>query len=431
MQKKSRKNNIAETVIIVVLLLLILFSFVINALFYKDSEAPLFMGKYYVYVTGEEKTIGNIDEKTAVICDRTLIESAGVSNVVLAIINEDNDKALMRIAEMDDKNCLLQNDVNGDTILVNRKNVIGLCTNISRSFGKFVTFATASQGIVLLIVLPCTIIVLLQALRILDKEDTEEENETTNSNETEKERKLKEKKAKEEAKRKKFISEIGAESTDESENEDNIYVIEKTEEGNAAIIPVNDEAEETEEEQEEETIFQRIARKKAEKLMAEKSKEENPEEIIPEQETKISKEIISEPVKEEEPKIDISQFNKPFKPETQEIKSEPIQIVKTEEPEIKPEPVAEPKITVSEPVPVKTMAKPETEIKLQKPEQEIKIQKSEPQAEVKKPAPAKKKSVSASASKYSSNKYASRRSSKTSVDDLLKTIDKEKSKINK
>ncbi len=448
MQKKSRKNNIAETVIIIVLLLLIVFSFVINALFYNESKAPLFLEKYYVYVTNEEKTIGNIDEKTAVICDRTLAESAGISNVVLAIINEENDKALLRIAEMDDKNCLLQNDVNGDTILVNRRNVIGLCTNISRSFGKFVTFATASQGIVLLIVLPATIIVLLQALKILDKEDTEEESETDNQNE--KERKLKEKKAKEDAKRKKFISEIGAENSDEQEDEDNIYIIEKTDEGIPKILPVTDESED--DEQQEETIFQRIARKKAEKLMAEKAKEEKTEEIIPQQEIKVPEEIISEQVKQEEPYTDLSQFNKPFKPEKSEIKSEPIQIVKpekseiesetvqpvkSEESEVKSEPIQlikpekseiKPEIKVSQPVsePVPVM----TEIKSEQPT--IKIQKSESNTtEIKKSAPAKKKSVSASASKYSSNKYASKRSSKTSVDDLLKTIDKEKSKINK
>ncbi len=395
MQKGSRKNNIVEAIIIVILLLLIVFSFVINAFFYKDKEAPLFMNKYYIYVTGDENTVQGINPKTAAICDRTLTENIQVGNVVLAIINEDNDKALMRIAELDDKTCKLKSDSSDDTILINRKNVIGFCTNLSTGFGKFVTFATASQGIVLLIVLPCTIIVLIQALRILDKDDSEE-------NESEKERKLKEKKAKEDAKRNKLISE----SKSDEEEEDKIYLIGKDENGKASAVPA-DEAEE-----QMESIAQRIARKKAEKLRAEKEARENKEE-----------KIVESPVPVIEDKT--VQIAPVVEDKTIQMTKEPIVEDKTVQ--MTKEPVAEDKTIKINNVEENIVDTIQSETELS---QFAKPYRPKAEREIKEDfKPVKKKS--SSSTKYSANKYATRRSSKTSVDDLLKTIDNEKSKIHK
>ncbi len=376
MQKKLRRNNVFEVVIIVILLLLIVFAFGVNMLFYKDSAAPKFLGKYYVYVTDEENMDG-IKKDSAVICDGTAIGNLQLQNVVLASVNDDNDKAVLRIVGMDDATYTLRSDYSetDDSIIIPKQNVLALCRWTSNEFGKFVMFATSNAGIVLLIVLPCTIIVLLQAVRILDKDNNSDTAD-------EKNRKAREK---EKAKRNAEAAKKNRKAALESDDDDNrIYkrpeVIKTVDEEEYAEVQKNVEA--------------KIAA--AEKIYA--------------------------PEPEKEPEI----------PDTLEPVEEPVSV-----PE--PEPVEEP-VSVPEPEPAEepvSVSESVEEIL-----EEISVSKSVKEPErtesARKPSapPApKKKKPSSSANKYSSNKYTSnavRRSThKTSVDDLLKTIDSEKSRHHK
>lgn len=343
MQKKLRRNNVFEVVIIVILLLLIVFAFGVNMLFYKNSAAPKFLGKYYVYVTDEENMDG-IKKDSAVICDGTAIGNLQLQNVVLASVNEDNDKAVLRIVGMDDATYTLRSDFSetDDSVIVPKQNVLALCRWTSSEFGKFVMFATSNAGIVLLIVLPCTIIVLLQAVRILDKDNGSDISDEKNRKAQEKE------KAKQAARKNKKV----ADDDDEDEDDNRIYrrpeVIKTVDEEEYAEVQKNVEA--------------KIAA--AEKI------------------------YTPEPEPEKEP--------------------EPVPLP-AEEPAPAPVPVPEPE---PEPVPV-----------------------PEPVRKPSVPSAPKKKKPSSSANKYSSNKYtsnAARRSThKTSVDDLLRTIDSEKSRHHK
>ena len=364
MQKKLRRNNVFEVVIMVILLLLIVFAFGVNMLFYKNSAAPKFLGKYYVYVTDEENMDG-IKKDSAVICDGTAIGNLQLQNVVLASVNEDNDKAVLRIVGMDDATYTLRSDFSetDDSVTVPKQNVLALCRWTSSEFGKFVMFATSNAGIVLLIVLPCTIIVLLQAVRILDKDNSSDTSEEKNRKAQEKE------KAKRNAEAARKNRKAAAEP-DDNEDDNRIYrrpeVIKTVDEEEYAEVQKNVEA--------------KIAA--AEKIYA------------PEPEP--AKE--PEPVHAEEP-VTVS-----------EPEEEPVPVP---EPEEEPEPVSVPEPEEEpEPVPV-----------------------PEP---VRKPSASsapKKKKTSSSANKYSSNKYtsnAARRSThRTSVDDLLRTIDSEKSRHHK
>lgn len=384
MQKKLRRNNVFEVVIIVILLLLIVFAFGVNMLFYKDSAAPKFLGKYYVYVTDEENMDG-IKKDSAVICDGTAIGNLQLQNVVLASVNDDNDKAVLRIVGMDDATYTLRSDYSetDDSIIIPKQNVLALCRWTSGEFGKFVMFATSNAGIVLLIVLPCTIIVLLQAVRILDKDN--------NNSDTadEKNRKAREK---EKAKRNAEAAKKNRKSAAESNDDDNrIYrrpeVIKTVDEEEYAEVQKNVEA--------------KIAA--AEKIYAPEPEKE-PE--IPD-----TPEPVEEPV--EEP-VSI--------PEPEPVE-EPVSV-----PE--PEPIEEParEISVSESV-EELLEEISSGESVKEPERDVR---TEP---VRKPSAPKKKKPSSSANKYSSNKYTSnavRRSThKTSVDDLLKTIDSEKSRHHK
>lgn len=431
MQKEIRKSNIFEVVIMVVLLLLLVFVFGVNMLFYKDSAAPSFLGKYYVYVTNEANMDG-IKKDAAVVCDSTMTENLQIQNVVLAAVNDEDDKAVLRIVGMDDSTYTLKSDYSetDDTIVIPKNNVLALCRWTSSEFGKFVTFATSNAGIVLLIVLPCTIIVLLQAMRVLDKDGKGKEKEVKNNEAYEKDRKAKEKKEKEEAKRRKLR--IGNDDEPESEEAD-IYLIKKNKNGNAAIIPADEEEEEIKTDKNSETEVIKTVNEEeyaevqknveakiaaAEKIYNLKSEPDEVSEIpeIPVQ--------TAEPVKNIKD-IDLSAFNKPqiehkiTEPET--IEDDIISEIVEETPKIEKisAPLEEPIRTEEKPEPIKKVIKAEPEIRKPAPS----------------PAPVKKK-PSSSANKYASNKYTSsamRRSSssKTSVDDLLKTIDSEKSKFHK
>lgn len=381
MQKKLRRNNVFEVVIIVILLLLIVFAFGVNMLFYKDSAAPKFLGKYYVYVTDEENMDG-IKKDSAVICDGTAIGNLQLQNVVLASVNDDNDKAVLRIVGMDDATYTLRSDYSetDDSVIIPKQNVLALCRWTSGEFGKFVIFATSNAGIVLLIVLPCTIIVLLQAVRILDKDNNSDTAD-------EKNRKAKEK---EKAKRTAEAAKKNRKATLESDDDDNrIYrrpeVIKTVDEEEYAEVQKNVEA--------------KIAA--AEKIYAPEPEKEPKPEIID------TPEPVEEPVSVPEP----------------EPVEEPVSV-----PE--PEPVEEParEISVSESV-EELLEEISAHESVKEPE------KTQPARKPSAPPAPKKKKPSSSANKYSSNKYTSnavRRSThKTSVDDLLKTIDSEKSRHHK
>ena len=367
MQKKLRRNNVFEVVIIVILLLLIVFAFGVNMLFYKNSAAPKFLGKYYVYVTDEENMDG-IKKDSAVICDGTAIGNLQLQNVVLASVNDDNDKAVLRIVGMDDATYTLRSDYSetDDSVVIPKQNVLALCRWTSSEFGKFVMFATSNAGIVLLIVLPCTIIVLLQAVRILDKDNHSNTAEEKNRKAQEKE------KAKRNAEAAKKNRKAAAE-TDDNEDDNRIY-------RRPEVIKTVDEEEYAE------------VQKNVEAKIAAAEKNYAPE---PVEEPVSVPEPVEEPVSVPEPE------------------EEPVSVPEPEEePVFVPEPEEEP-VSVPEPV-----------------EEPVSV--PEP---VRKPSAPKKKKPSSSANKYSSNKYtsnAARRSThRTSVDDLLKTIDSEKSKHHK
>jgi hypothetical protein len=444
MKKKTSVLNVVEKAVTVLLLLFVVCMFVVNMLFYKDTAAPSF-GKYYVYIAGEEQSIEKINPKTAVICDSELMNNLQVGNVILSVVNDENDYAIVRIAGMDETTYTLKSDYSeiDDTIVVPKENAVALCYLTSDSFGKFISFATTNAGIVVLIILPLTIVILLKSWSLIEKEKLSEKDNSKYKKE--KEKKEKQKKAKAEAKLKK---------SDEKYNEtqeDDVYLITKDENGDTSIVSADDEQEDdynlSEENSEDETEEpEEINIPDDEQEIAETAENESEEVIsVPPVfteeniETDVT-ETISEP--EEIPVPDISDNQ-----ETEDITEPKIHCIinNTESDESNDEiiyrndiPEKLPDI-ISEPVYERTEEKSEVADK-EEPEI-VNKEKSEIHVISKeiKPAPSPKKTSSSSTEKkgnrYSSNRYTNsavrRSSSKTSVDDLLKTIDSEKSRIHK
>lgn len=420
MKNKAKKLNVVGAVVTVVLLLFVVAMFVINMLFYKDTAAPSFFGKYYVYITGDEQKIEGIEKNIAVICDSTYMNNVQVGNVVLAEVNDEKDYAVLRIVGMDETTYTLKSDYSeiDDTITLPKSDAVALCYSKSAGFGGFVDFATTNAGVVILIILPLTIIIVMKAWSILGKENDGEQKSEKNSDVSEK--KKKEKKAKEDAKRKKADAEksepvqeqenepetepeyeteteiesgqqeesaeeeIIADETDYTESsdsdEDNVYLIKKDENGDTAIISADDE----DEDEEPDVDITQYMNPSEEPQQT----EEDYEPVISVSENNDS--LVSEP---ESPEADEIIYRNDIPSELPDIISD----------DVKP----------SEPV-VKTVEKAEAE---------------PVKTAVKKPSAHKKNN-----NRYTANKYATgarRSNSRTSVDDLLKTIDSEKSKIHK
>lgn len=407
MQEKLKSKRVIEAVIIAVLLLPIILTFSTNMLFYKDSAAPEFMGKYYVYINDKEN-MNNIPKNTAVICEKTDTESIQVNNVILATVNPENDKAVLRVVDMDEDTYTLRSDFADesleepveDSLVINKENALALCKWTSNGFGKFTAFATSNAGIVTMIVLPCTIIVLILASCILEK-DTSKKDAPFENAETEKERKAREKKEKAEAKRQKLIDKKNI-----ADYEDEILPAEPEYEEEIQEIPDTEEkSEETAPEPEKEII-----------------KTVNDDEYAAVQKTVEAKIAAAE-------KISMSRF------ETTNL----------EEDNSEPAPAEEIKVTVNQPAAVEEKTKIiKAENIVEDMENTIDISAVKPAAkkEISTDVPHKPKPKSSAVrkpsatNKYSSNKYsanAAKRntSSKSSIDDLLKTIDSEKAKHNK
>lgn len=419
MKKKAKKLNVVGAVVTVVLLLFVVAMFVINMLFYKDTAAPSFFGKYYVYITGDEQKIEGIEKNIAVICDSTYMNNVQVGNVVLAEVNDEKDYAVLRIVGMDETTYTLKSDYSeiDDTITLPKSDAVALCYSKSAGFGGFVDFATTNAGVVILIILPLTIIIVMKAWSILGKEKDDEQKPDDVS-----EKKKKEKKAKEDAKRKKADAEksetesqsepesepiqeeneveqqeeVSEENTDDEiysnisdSDEDDVYLIKKDENGDTAIISADDEDEKTEPDVD---ITQ---------YMNPSEEAEQPEEDY--------EPVISVSENNSETVSD-NDFSEPKLPETDEI------IYRNDVPSELPDIISD-DVKPSEPV-VKTVEKTVPE----------------PVKTVEKKTSAPSHTHKKSNNRYTSNKYATgarRNNSRTSVDDLLKTIDSEKSKIHK
>lgn len=422
MQEKFKSKRVIEAVIIIILLLPIILTFGTNMLFYKNSAAPEFMGKYYIYINDKEN-MNNIPKNTAVICEKTDVESIEVNNVILATVNPEDDKAILRVVDMDEDTYTLKSDFADesldepieDSLVINKENAMAICRWTSNGFGKFVAFATSNAGIVTLIVLPCTIIVLILASCILEKDKSPEDK-------TERERKAREKKEKAEAKRQKLIDKNN-EKSDETYTEDD-DISEENQKINIADIMSDVPEDEEEKENESETEDKAVA--------APPVKTINEDEYAAVQKSVEAKIAAAE-------KISITKFEAAALEEQKELqisssdKTEEIEI-----PESHPDVdnVEIPKIIKSENVNVVEAKIEKTDISGTESTVEP-IKKAETSVHTSKPKnkPAAVKKPSAN-NKYASNKYsaaAAKRNaaSKSSIDDLLKTIDSEKSKFKK
>lgn len=443
MKKEVSVFNVVEKAATVLLLLFAVCMFIVNMFFYKDTAAPSF-GKYYVYIAGEEQSIEKINPKTAVICDSTLMENLQVGNVILASVNDENDYAIVRIAGMDETTYTVKSDYAeiDNTIVIPKENAVALCYLTSDSFGKFIHFATTNAGIVILIILPLTIVILLKSWSLIGKEKLSE----TEISESEKKKKEKQKKAKAEAKLRK------SEEKNNENQEDEVYLITKDENGETSVIPADNDEQENEYNTAEENIEEyepeepeeiNIPDDEQETYIPENTEtaESQPAEEIPSYEepaafeennieTAVTETVYENTAEPEEIYVPDKNTEDAEEPEIQQIvnnNAEPAEsndevIYRTDVPEKLPDIISEP-VTVSEPAPAENK-KPEIHVVSE---------------EIKPARPKKKTSSSSSTAKkgnrYSSNKYTNssvrRSSSKTSVDDLLKTIDSEKSKIHK
>lgn len=181
MQKK-KKNSVIENVVIVILIVLVVVVFGVNLLFFNANSAPNLFGKK-VYVTNVSDIEG-ISANSAVISDAAAVDTLTPGNVVLVFTGNDTEKAVLRIQQIDteeDGNTYfyVKNDVpDSSSSKIGKDNIIAKCEWSSPEIGKFITFSKSNLGIVLLLILPCIILILIQSMHLLaNKKDLNPESD--------------------------------------------------------------------------------------------------------------------------------------------------------------------------------------------------------------------------------------------------------------
>ena len=198
--KRGRAILRITSLVVAIMLFIVLIAMLISALsFKKENSSPSLFGNTFFIM--RSKGMGDsVAEGSAVIAKEFTAGELDVNDVIL-YAKPDGYKAVHRISEVvrvDDgvEVYSVKGDANafGEPELVYETAVIARVEFFSRPIGAFIVFATSLQGVFIIAVLPCLLVLLMEVFRIVrpkaipvtddDTEDEEDNSEQAQENET-------------------------------------------------------------------------------------------------------------------------------------------------------------------------------------------------------------------------------------------------------
>lgn len=182
MAKKNKKKgsviNIIEGIVIAVLILLIAAMLFLYFSFSENGAAPDIFG-YTIYHTQAVKMEPKIPKNTVVFGKTGELDEIKVGSAVICRIGEDT--VLTRVVQLVNENGQMSYVVKYDTAPENdtfrlpAESIIARASTQSSLFGKVLSFATSTVGIMMVIIIPSFIIIVFQIIRIINVKKAQED----------------------------------------------------------------------------------------------------------------------------------------------------------------------------------------------------------------------------------------------------------------
>lgn len=163
--KKFSAFSVAEIILIILLVAVIAAMIFIGVVFHKDNTATSIFG-YCFYRTKAVNMETSIPQGTIIVAKESENDSIEAGSVILCKIGEYT--VLTRVTEVQDDAYIVKFDVapDNETFRVEKSAVIAKAVWQLEAFGKFIDFATSTVGIIIVLIIPLTIIIAVQVVRI-------------------------------------------------------------------------------------------------------------------------------------------------------------------------------------------------------------------------------------------------------------------------
>lgn len=163
--KKFSAFSVAEIILIILLIAIIAAMIFIGVVFHKDNTATSIFG-YCFYRTKAVNMETSIPQGTIIVAKESENDSIEAGSVILCKIGEYT--VLTRVTEVQDDAYIVKFDVapDNETFRVEKSAVIAKAVWQLEAFGKFIDFATSTVGIIVVLIIPLTIIIAVQVIRI-------------------------------------------------------------------------------------------------------------------------------------------------------------------------------------------------------------------------------------------------------------------------
>lgn len=157
--------SVAEIILIILLVAVIAAMIFIGVVFHKDNTATGVFG-YNFYRTKAVNMEPKIPQNTVIIAKESEKGSIEAGSVILCKIGEYT--VLTRVTEVQDGAYIVKFDAapDNETFRVESSAVIAKAVWQFEAFGKFLDFATSTVGIIILLIIPLSIIIIVQVVRI-------------------------------------------------------------------------------------------------------------------------------------------------------------------------------------------------------------------------------------------------------------------------
>lgn len=163
--KKTSAVSAVEIILIILLAAVIAAMVFVGVVFHKDNTATSIFG-YSFYRTKAVNMEPNIPQNTVIIAKKSEISSITEGSVILCKIGEYT--ALIRVTQVQDGAYIVKFDAapENETARVESSSVIAKAVWQFEAFGKFLDFATSTVGIIIMLIIPLSIIIAVQIVRI-------------------------------------------------------------------------------------------------------------------------------------------------------------------------------------------------------------------------------------------------------------------------
>lgn len=175
---RTEKNfsffSVLEIILIILLAVVIAAMIFIGVVFHKDNTATSVFG-YNFYLTKAVNMEPKIPQNTVIIAKESEINSIEAGSVILCNIGEYT--VLTRVTEVQDGAYIVKFDAapDNETFRVENSAVIAKAVWQFETFGAFLDFATSTKGIIIVLIIPLSIIVIVQIIRISRLRELERE----------------------------------------------------------------------------------------------------------------------------------------------------------------------------------------------------------------------------------------------------------------